>query len=822
MSERYSRPHTPPGPPPSQGPRSLSTRGPSTSTLSSKPLPTKSYDDHLYDKYDKLFSKPSSYHSSKPYSDDKYKSAPVRKISDKVPNSKFVGKSDVYDDMYKTRDVSYSGDRYSEKDHLYVSSYPDKGRYTEKYPTSSPYSEKFSGKKFADDYDSYPEKTSRYPRHENDAYYGSTVSSYDTYGSYDAYSSDRHGIGGYTVDKHGVGFGTYGDKYGGRGGMSGYGGEKLGGLSYGGDKLGRSGGSYGVDKQGRGGGAYPRDDKLGSLGYGDDKSGTRTRNYPDDDRRPYRDYSPPRTGRSPLQSISGSYGDYDRYSPPPRSPERQYLDRYVIGDSVVYGPPGQYPRDLRSASPHHARPPSPPSPQTSVSRSYSRYPATSPRRYTSSSRRSPALQPTIATQYRSPSPPRRMTSPRRPPSPPSRRPPSPRSPYLRGQTRNSREQSYEHTRSKERYGNKASISSTTRSPTRDSRSVTDRRGTDRSRGDRDKRKESERRVGSRERSHDAESAKRVRAERNSDYRNSSDVRGWGKDSHSSSSQAHQKDRLRDERRPHSPLGRSDRGDTARDRRREGSRDRDRSRRIEDRLGPSPATQTTRRSPLTRPRVSRRATSPRDKNRSRRPDDLRLWIESRKSEGGKRPLSPSRSRPLTKRVTRSSERSTLVKGSRLGDPKKRLGGYKTRRRTLPVKRNKILKKYQRLSVKRGPRSGGGTGGGRASNRSNRGSGGTRSEGKEGEGGGEEEHSKPGSTATIRRVIKKPKNVSQVNRLALKPRVIRKPVLKLLKDPKEADQSEEKPASQSSKGESSPNDEKPSSTTSETSKRPARSF
>lgn len=76
--------------------------------------------------------------------------------------------------------------------------------------------------------------------------------------------------------------------------------------------------------------------------------------------------------------------------------------------------------------------------------------------------------------------------------------------------------------------------------------------------------------------------------------------------------------------------------------------------------------------------------------SRRHPDLRLWIESRKSEGGKRLGSPSRSRPVTKRVARSSERSILSKRTRLGDPKKRLGGYKTRRRALPIKRNKILK------------------------------------------------------------------------------------------------------------------------------------
>lgn len=820
MSERYSRPRTPPGPPPAQGSRKLSSRGPSSSATPSKSVPPKSYEERPYDKYNKSYTKPSSYPSSKPYANDKYKSATVRKVSDKVASSKFMGKSDVYaSDIYKSRDIGYSSDRFSEKDNVYVSSYPEKGRYTEKYPTGAPYTDKFSGKKFADDFDTYPEKASRYPRHEN-AYYSGSVSSYSAYTSYDAYNSyggDRHGAGSYSADKHGIGVGSYGNKYGGRGGMVGYGGEKLGGPGYGGDKLGRGGGSYGGEKHSGGGSTYPRD-KLNTLVY-DGKPGTRPRIYPEDDRRPYQEYATQSTGRSPLRGTSGSYGDYDRYSTAQRSPERQYLDRYVIGDSVVYGPPGQYPRDLRPTSPH-ARPPSPPSPQPLVTRSYPSYTSTSPRRYASNSKRSPTLQATVSRQYRSPSPLRRVTSPRRPPSPPSRRPPSPRSPYLRGQ-RSSRERSFEGTRSKERYSSKASISGTARSLSRDNRSVANRRGNDRSKGDRDKRKESDRRLGSRERTHDTESAKRLRSgERESEYRNS-DVRNWGKDgNHSSSSQTLPKNRPRDERHLRSPIGRSARGDGSRERRREGSRDKDKNRRIEDRLGPSPVTQTTRRSPLARPRVPRRPVSPRDKKRSRRPDDLRLWIESRKSEGSKRPLSPGRSRLLARRTARSSDRSTLVKRSRLGDPKKRLGGYKARRRALPLKRNKILKKYQRLTVKRGPRSGGGTGGGRAGNRSNKDSGGSRAEVKD-EGGGDET-SKPGSTGTIRRVIKMPTYVSMVNRLALKPRVIRKPAQKLLRDPKEVDTTnKEKPVMQSSKEESSPKDEKPTNVTSEPSKRAARS-
>lgn len=78
--------------------------------------------------------------------------------------------------------------------------------------------------------------------------------------------------------------------------------------------------------------------------------------------------------------------------------------------------------------------------------------------------------------------------------------------------------------------------------------------------------------------------------------------------------------------------------------------------------------------------------------SRRHPDLRLWIESRKSEGGKRLGSPSRSRLVAKRVARSSERATVSKRSHLGagDPRRRLAGYRARKRALPMKRNKILK------------------------------------------------------------------------------------------------------------------------------------
>lgn len=94
-------------------------------------------------------------------------------------------------------------------------------------------------------------------------------------------------------------------------------------------------------------------------------------------------------------------------------------------------------------------------------------------------------------------------------------------------------------------------------------------------------------------------------------------------------------------------------------------------------------------------------------------------------------------------------------------------------------------YRRLTAKRGPRSA--PGGSKTTNRSNKDSSSNRADGENNDEGdeGETGNSKPGSTATIRRVIKKPKNVSHVNRLALKPRVIRKPAQKLLRDPKEAD-------------------------------------
>lgn len=828
MSSRYSRPHTPPGPPPSQGSRKSSGRKLPSSSVSSKAPPSRSYDDHhSYDKTYTKSSSSSSYPPPKAYSDDKYKSSSVRKVgSEKVPNnssssgggSKYPGKGDTYSSEssreYKaTREVHYpSADRYSSKDphlhhhHPYLgSSYSgEKARYSDKYLAGSspppPYGDaKYAGKKYADEYDPYPSEksTGRYSsssslRHEGSAYYSSgSLAPYSSFSSYSSYS-------------------TYGSSYGNRGGTGSYGVSDK--LSYETDKLTPS--SYSsLDKLSQVP-LHPRD-KLASGGYSDTKMGPRSRLYPDDSRRPYRDYTPPPTcsTRSPLRGVSSSsYGNYGHYSPP-RSPQRQYLNRYVIGDSVVYGPPGHYPRDLRSTSPR-IRPPSPPSPQPLVSRNYSRYPA-SPRRYPSSnSRRTP---PASSSQYRSPSPAaRRAASPRRPPSPPPRRPPSPRSPQLRSSYRGSREQSFERARSKDRYVSKGSAG---RSPTRDSRGTAISRSELNSRPDRDKRKEPERRLaGSREKTHDGEPSKRARTgERNSDYHHSGS-RGWASKETTTAASSNHLSSTQKDRRPRSPplTSRSNvrTTDLSRDRRREDSREKDKSRRIEDRLGPSPS-QASRRSPALRSRAAtRRAGSPRDKRSSRRHPDLRLWIESRKSESGKRLASPSsRSRPVTKRVARSSERSTVTKRTRLGDPKRRLGGYKTRRRALPLKRNKILKKYQRLTAKRGANKASSSSA-RLSNRENggsRGDGGDEgSKGREDGGGGGDGPRPPGSSATIRRVIKKPKVLSLVNRMVLKPRVIRKPTQKLLKDPKEDMKAKEKSHSdsQQSTRDTSKSDEKQS--------------
>lgn len=109
---------------------------------------------------------------------------------------------------------------------------------------------------------------------------------------------------------------------------------------------------------------------------------------------------------------------------------------------------------------------------------------------------------------------------------------------------------------------------------------------------------------------------------------------------------------------------------------------------------------------------------------------------------------------------------------------------------------ILPEYQRLTAKRGAKAGGSSA--KLNSQTSRENGGSRgdrgeegSKGREdgGGGGGEGSHP-PGSTATIRRVIKKPKVLSLVNRMVLKPRVIRKPTQKLLKDPKEETKSKVK--------------------------------
>lgn len=168
-----------------------------------------------------------------------------------------------------------------------------------------------------------------------------------------------------------------------------------------------------------------------------------------------------------------------------------------------------------------------------------------------------------------------------------------------------------------RYVNKASA---VRSPARDSRGTTISRSELSSRSDRDKRKEPERRLcGSREKTHDGDAAKRARTgEHNSEYHHSSS-RGWSSKEATSAASSNHLSSSHKERRPRSPppAARSTMrgGELPRDRKREDSRERDKSRRIEDRLGPSPS-QTTRRSPALRSRNTRRAASPRDKRSSR--------------------------------------------------------------------------------------------------------------------------------------------------------------------------------------------------------------
>ena len=306
MSSRYSRPHTPPGPPPSHGSRKSSVRKIPSSSVSSKAPPSRSYDDHhTYDKTYAKSSSSSSYPPPKAYSDDKYKSSSVRKVSsEKVPNNsssssggnKYSSKGDTYGNEssreYKgTREVHYpSGDRYNSKDsHLHHhpflgSSYPgEKTRYSDKYlagsspPPPSYGDTKYVGKKYADDYDPYaPEKSSgRYSsstslRHEGSAYYSSgSLASYSPFTSYNSY-------------------GAYGSNYRNRGGTGSYGSTDK--LNYESDKVTPSGYNS-LDKLSQVP-LHPRD-KLSSGGYSDTKLGPRGRLYSEDSRRTYRDYTSP-------------------------------------------------------------------------------------------------------------------------------------------------------------------------------------------------------------------------------------------------------------------------------------------------------------------------------------------------------------------------------------------------------------------------------------------------------------------------------------------------------------------------------------------------
>lgn len=308
MSERYSRPRTPPGPPPSRaiGHKS-SNRGPAPTAgaSSSKSLPAKSFDSHSYDKYDtqnaKSSSSSSSYPSGKSYVDDKYNKSlsSAGKISEKVPkSSKYGEKSDTYDNdsLYKSHEVKYPGDRYGERG-MYANHYPEKGRYAEKYPAGGgSYGDKYSGKKY--DYDPYVEKASKYPRHEGAVYSGGGGGSvsrgpYDTYAPYTA---ERPKPGSYSsgVDKRCSGVGSLMADFGGRGGAYAAYGDGYGGM-YSTMGRGGSGGSFGTGGgRPRGGllpSPYPRDKKTPNYGDGKLLPLARSRMYPGGDLRSYPDYS---------------------------------------------------------------------------------------------------------------------------------------------------------------------------------------------------------------------------------------------------------------------------------------------------------------------------------------------------------------------------------------------------------------------------------------------------------------------------------------------------------------------------------------------------
>ncbi|CAL4100301.1 unnamed protein product [Meganyctiphanes norvegica] len=757
MSSSYSsRPRTPPGPPPSSsshrksrdknsssGGRSHRARdsssGRASSSSGSKMPPPQTGGIYSYSSAPEKLHK-SSYPLSSPkssasYASDKYiKSNAVRKSSEKVSSSdKYsVSKSDPYMADSKPRILSstssYVSDHYLGKEVYPPSRYPPESKGVPIYP-----------EKFRSASDNYSD--GNYSSVNNKKYYDS----YDSYGGKTSHYPKMDG-----------------DPYYSGGSRSGYG-------AYGAyDEPAGAGGGYGGDKMGGGGGG-----RLRAA-------------YPEDERKSYRDYSPPpiRSTRSPLGNRSGTrYNDYGHFSPPPQTSER--LNRYVIGDSVVYGDKEYYP-NLRPPSPR-GRPPSPPT--QPMGRIYSRYSDNSPRRsYSNSiSGRSPLSGVPRTPPYRSPSPlTRRPPSPaRRPPSPPSRRPPSPDNSYLRAPPRSSQDASYERSRVKDSYKstskNRVSSSSPRRMLPREP-THTDRHHSDG--GKSLKEKESKRELDKRSRDRDRNN-KHIPTSSPA-FRNSSVPRK--KDSQVAISQSKDRVDIRNNKRARPPVIRNGREESSRDRKDDTSRERDKPRRIEDRLGPNPnSVGNHRRSPV-RGRVARRANSPtRDKKRGRRPDDLRLWIESRKNESGsKRPLSPNRSRlPAAKRLGRAGDRNAQPGNKRARiDPKKRLGNKGRRKGLLMNRRNKILKKYGKLNAaKRGAR---GDGGGYAKNKDN------KDDGNRG---------KIGSSGSNRRFVHKPptRNISRVNLLPVKPRVLKKPVQKLLQDPKENEKrkSEERQSSHTAK-------------------------
>lgn len=779
-----SRPRTPPGPPPpsssshrksthknsssrSHGAPSTSSSGPTSSRGPGSKMPPPRTGSDLYT----FSSQPgnlrkssyplgSSNSSSAPRESEKHsKSSTVRKSSGKISGSdKYtLGKSDPYLEDYKPKLVgstaSYVSDPYLEKDIYTTSRYPTESKGIRSYPdkfgsVSDPYNDvnysSVSKAKYYDPYSSYSGGTSHYPHLDNAGPYYSVGSS--------------SGYGGY-------------------------------GAPYDEPVRGPAPGSYGGDKM-RGGGGGGGGRMLRAQ-------------YPEDEPRNYRDYSPPpiRSARSPLSSRGGSgYNDYGHFSPPPETSDR--LSRYVIGDSVVYGDKEYCPDLGGQASQGGRRPPSPP--PHPLPRTYSRYADNSPRRgYGSAIKgRSPLSGVPHTPPYRSLSPlNRRPPSPsRRPPSPPSRRPLSPDSSYMRAPLRSSQVVSHE-PRSrvkdsfKSRSKNPIPSSSLPRTPPREP-AHTDRHRSD---GKLPKEKERKRELDKRSRSRDGNN-KHTRSSSSQGDRNSNSSIPRQKDSQVDIPVSKNRVDSRDVKRARPPIMRNGREGSSRDRKDDINREKDKPRRIEDRLGPTPnSVGNPRRTPV-KGRVTRRPNSPtRDKKRgsfvNRRPDDLRLWIESRKNEvGSKRPQSPNRSRlPAAKRLGRAGDRNAQPGNRRPRiDPKKRLGNKARRKGLLNTRRNKILKKYGKLNAaKRG-----GKGDGNVKNRD------YKDEGYKG---------KNGSSGSNRRVINKPapKHISRVNLLPVKPRVLKKPLQKLLQDPKENDNRkyEDQQSSKATK-EFTPKEEKPS--------------